>query len=228
MRVLHVIPSISPLNGGPSVALLALAGALVGRGGEVDVATTDDHGDVHLEVPFGKPVVRDGVRYFFFRRQSKFYTVSGGLAAWLIRHVTQYDLVHIHGLFSFPSVFTAMVAKLSGIPYVVQPHGTLGRWGFAQRHPYMKRSSLNQWAFYATQGDPFHIWGCFTLSEHGSGAKGSQGNWHHAISRCRPLCNDSSTLRSNRFRRAIFASIPSIPIQKDPHRPWHIIHLHTL
>ena len=40
MRVLHVIPSLSPTEGGPSFAAKAMADALAGEGVEVTIATT--------------------------------------------------------------------------------------------------------------------------------------------------------------------------------------------
>ncbi len=44
MKILHVIPSVGPLRGGPSFAMRAIAGGLVKQGIEIHVATTDDNG----------------------------------------------------------------------------------------------------------------------------------------------------------------------------------------
>ena len=142
MRVLHVIPSISPLNGGPSFALHALVRSLAVLGIDVDVATTDDHGSAHLAVPSGSPVRWEGVNYHFFHRKLRPYTFAPGIFPWLAANTAKYDLVHIHSLFSFTSTTAGWVARLTGTPYVVQPHGSLGVWGIKQRRPAFKQLSL--------------------------------------------------------------------------------------
>jgi glycosyltransferase involved in cell wall biosynthesis len=72
----------------------------------------------------------------------EFYKVSPGLARWINRHVLDYDLVHIHALFSFSSVAAAWAARNAGVPYVVRPLGTLNRYGVEKRRPLLKRLSL--------------------------------------------------------------------------------------
>src|SRR5438552_6833103 len=95
-KVLHVIPSVGPLRGGPSAMVRNLAHSLVQHGIETHVATTDDNGPESLRVPYGVPVIQDGVTYWFFPRQAHFYTVSWPLASWLSRRVREFDVVHIH------------------------------------------------------------------------------------------------------------------------------------
>src|SRR5437867_7306530 len=81
-KVLHVIPSVGPLRGGPSAMVRNLAHSLVQHGIETHVATTDDNGPESLRVPYGVPVIQEGVTYWFFPRQARFYTVSWPLASW--------------------------------------------------------------------------------------------------------------------------------------------------
>lgn len=146
MKVLHVIPSVSPLRGGPSFALRDMARGLVQAGIEVHIATTDDNGpDGHLDVPLGQPVVNEGVTCWYFRRQTRFYAVSWPLTRWLAQHINQFDLVHIHALFSYASLPTAWYAFHRNVPYIVRPLGVLNRWGITQRRPLMKQISL--WLF---------------------------------------------------------------------------------
>ena len=142
MKVLHVIPSVGPLRGGPSFVIQAMTKGLAGRGCEVHVATTDDNGPGHLPVPLGCPVQRDGVTYWHFARQQEFYTFSWPLARWLSKHVKEFDLVHIHALFSFPATAAAYAASSHRVPYVIRPLGTLSRWGIENRRPWLKRASM--------------------------------------------------------------------------------------
>jgi glycosyltransferase involved in cell wall biosynthesis len=143
LKVLHVIPSISLRHGGPSYAIRSMAHASQRAGMEVVVATTDDDGnDARLDVPLGTPVVRDDVTHLFFRRDLIPYKVSFGLARWLNRNIHQFDIVHIHALFSFSSTAAAMVAWRKKVPYVVRPLGVLNRWGLEHRRLLPKRVSL--------------------------------------------------------------------------------------
>jgi glycosyltransferase involved in cell wall biosynthesis len=83
-----------------------------------------------------------GVTYWLFPRQTAFYTVSLPLNRWLALHVADYDVVHIHALFSFSSIAAAYWARKRQVPYVVRPLGTLNRWGMKNRRRWLKRFSL--------------------------------------------------------------------------------------
>lgn len=143
MKVLHVIPSISPAHGGPSHALTTMERELSSRGVRVETCTTDDDGPGHRNgKPTGIALVENGVTRRYFRKQSEFYKFSGGLAWWIWRHAGDYDLIHIHALFSFTSVAAAWAARRAKVPYVIRPLGTLNRFGIEQRRPWLKRLSL--------------------------------------------------------------------------------------
>jgi glycosyltransferase involved in cell wall biosynthesis len=120
----------------------ALASRLSRTGIEAHIATTDDNGPEQLRVPLGVPVVEDGVTYWYFRRQTRFYTFSWPLTAWLIRHVREFDLVHIHALFSYAALPAAFLARRYGVPYIVRPLGTLNEWGMKTRRPWIKQLSF--------------------------------------------------------------------------------------
>src|ERR1700677_4503086 len=143
MKILHVIPSLSPSDGGPSVALPLMARSLVGHGVQVDVATTNDNGpDNRLDVPLCQRMQRDGYGVFYFRRQTRFYKASLPLSRWLSAHVADYDLVHIHALFSHASNSAARHAARRGIPYIIRPLGVLNSWGMENRRPLLKTLSF--------------------------------------------------------------------------------------
>ena len=142
MKVLHVIPSVGPLHGGPSFVLRTMTEALAAKGVSVSVATTDDNSGGRLNVRLDAPSLENGVIYRYFWRQTRFYTVSWPLYRWLSSHVADYDLVHIHAIFSFASTAAASVAARRGVPYVICPHGTLNSWGIANRRPNLKQLSL--------------------------------------------------------------------------------------
>jgi glycosyltransferase involved in cell wall biosynthesis len=144
VKVLHVIPSIGPLRGGPSFAVRSIASGLAASGIETHVATTDDNGPGRrLAVEFGRPCEENGVTYWYFPRQSSFYLYSAPFTGWMWRHAADYHLIHIHAVFSYCSNMAAYIASRLGIPYVVRPLGVLNRWGMEQRRPWLKRLSFS-------------------------------------------------------------------------------------
>ena len=139
MRVLHVIPSISPLRGGPSRAVIEMVAAL--RLQEVDAAilTTNDHGPgLHPDLVTGRWQQHQGVPVLAFPRWSppvaalREFAISPGLSFWLARHLKDYDLLHIHALFSYPSTTAMAQARWAGVPYILRSIGQLSPWSLAQ------------------------------------------------------------------------------------------------
>ncbi len=116
---------------------------LAAQGLTVHTATTDDDGPrARIAVPTGVPRAEAGGTVFYFPRQTSFYTFSGPMTRWLSRHVRDYDVLHIHALFSYPSTAAACVARRAGVPYLIRPLGTLSEWGLAMRRPWLKQCSL--------------------------------------------------------------------------------------
>ena len=141
MRVLHVIPSLAAAHGGPSRAMGLFEQALSLAGVQMEIATTDDDGP-------GRRLLREPVEAarsipcHRFAKRSEFYKFAPGLGVWLMQHVADYDLVHIHALFSFSSMAAASAALRAGVPYIVRPLGTLNRYGMERRRPWLKQASL--------------------------------------------------------------------------------------
>ena len=129
MRVLHIVPSISPVYGGPSQMVAGLSAAQVAAGAQVTILTTDANGDAGqppLDVPLEVPVIHDGVEIRYFRcAPFRRYKFSLKLLAWLHGQRDRYDIAHIHALFSPISTAAATVCRWRGLPYVLRPLGTL-------------------------------------------------------------------------------------------------------
>lgn len=143
MRVLHVIPSLSRVHGGPSEALALMERALTAQGIDVESATTDDDGPGRRNgKQCGVPLQENGVVRRYFAKRLEFYKPAPEFARWIAREVRHYDLVHIHALFSFTSTVAARAAYRAGVPYVIRPLGTLNDYGMRQRRPWLKRLSM--------------------------------------------------------------------------------------
>lgn len=107
------------------------------------VVTTDDDGPgKHAPVLLGQPVSTTNSIRWYFRKQAEFYKVSLPLSHWLRQNVKQFDLVHIHALFSFSSTAAARAAQRARVPYIIRPLGVLNRWGMENRRQIIKALSF--------------------------------------------------------------------------------------
>lgn len=129
LRVLQIVPSVSLVYGGPSQMVRGFAQALATAGAEVTVLTTDANGDSGqppLDVPLNQPIPTEAYTVWYFRCAPwRRYKFSPALLVWLHRHGHNYDIVHIHALFSPLSTAAATIARRQGLPYILRPLGTL-------------------------------------------------------------------------------------------------------
>ncbi len=135
MKVLHVIPSIAPLRGGPSHAVLGMVKLLRVQGIDAEIVTTNDNGNYLLDLPLGERIIYQDVPIWFLPRFSlpfKEFIFSAGLTKWLYQNIANYDLVHSHYLFSYASTCAGIFARHHKIPYVVRTIGQLTPWALAQ------------------------------------------------------------------------------------------------
>jgi glycosyltransferase involved in cell wall biosynthesis len=134
MKVLHVIPAVAPRYGGPSRAVVGMCHALRGTGVECLVAATDADGPGRLAVELGVSQRWQGVPMLFFPRQwSEAFKYSRPLSRWVRTHVEEFDLVHVHAVYSHASIAASVACRCSRVPYVVRPLGSLAPWALARR-----------------------------------------------------------------------------------------------
>lgn len=130
LSVLQVIPSLSPLYGGPSAAMGVIERALLAAGVRVETATADDDGLGRAPRPAGG--WDNGIFRHTFTRTTRAYTFAATFPAWLKQHVRDYDVVHVHGAFSHLPMSAAHVARAQGVPFVFSPHGMLLDYGLSR------------------------------------------------------------------------------------------------
>jgi glycosyltransferase involved in cell wall biosynthesis len=156
MRILNVIPAVAPRYGGPSAAIWPLVSTLNQTPDvQAEIATTDADGVggrlTANDLPTGGKV------HVFRRNWSEQWKVSIGLWRWLRRHTVEYDLIHIHAVWSFATAASAQAAEKGGVPYIVRPAGMLS--GYSWNHRGWKKRLYWQLAEHHTiQGAAgFHV-----------------------------------------------------------------------
>ncbi|MFO0165645.1 MAG: hormogonium polysaccharide biosynthesis glycosyltransferase HpsP [Microcystis sp.] len=112
-----------------SQMVLGLSAALAQLGQDVTIITTDSNGDTGqapLDVPLGVPVSQNGYQIYYFPCSPfRRYKFSLALFTWLANRAKDYDIAHIHALFSPVSSISASIARYHQLPYILRPLGTL-------------------------------------------------------------------------------------------------------
>ena len=126
MKLLHVIPSLSPATGGPAEALRQLVPNYPELGVSAEIVCLDapDSGWIPS---FAAPI------HALNWRGSK-YGRSPQLRAWLAANVSRFDGVVAHALWSYPALAVSRAARKQNVPYAVFTHGMLDPW-FQRRYP---------------------------------------------------------------------------------------------
>jgi glycosyltransferase involved in cell wall biosynthesis len=116
--------------------------ALRQRGVEASILTTNDDGPGLLaHLPLHQWHNHQGVPLLAFPRWSppgrllrplREFAFSPGLARWLGHHLQEFDVLHVHALFSYPSTAGMAVARRQGVPYVLRSIGQLNHWSLRQ------------------------------------------------------------------------------------------------
>jgi len=125
MKILHVIPTLSPASGGPAEALRQLASSYPEVGVEAEIVCQD--------VPGSPWIASYAARVHALSEHRGTYGYSPLLRAWLQQNVARFDGVVAHAMWVYSTVAAAHAAR-GRVPYAVFPHGMLDPW-FRRRYP---------------------------------------------------------------------------------------------
>jgi glycosyltransferase involved in cell wall biosynthesis len=141
VRLLHVVPTYLPATryGGPIYAVHGLCRALVRRGHEVSVFTTNVDGDRDSEVPLNAQVSLDGVSVRYFPATLRRLYRSPQMRKALDESIAGYDAVHLHSVFLWPTYAAGRAARSKSVPYVISPRGMLVPELIARKSRFVKR-----------------------------------------------------------------------------------------
>lgn len=124
MRIIHILNSADPQNGGTAEAVRGIADGQAKLGHEITVIST---GDSKL-LPDSHP----GVRWHIHRLKLRAWKWSPDFALAVSDLVKNNDIVHLHTLWEFPISEGARVSAILKKPFLLSPHGMLDRWALSQ------------------------------------------------------------------------------------------------
>lgn len=146
MRILHVVPSYIPAYryGGPIRAVHGLCKALAARGHDVHVFTTNVNGPCDSDVPLGKPIDLDGVKVSYFpSKHLRRLLWAPRMKKAFDEGIREFDLLHIHSIFLWPTWSAARAARHAHVPYIVAPHGMLVKDLIQRKSRFAKTAWIN-------------------------------------------------------------------------------------
>lgn len=128
MKILQIVSSVSDSYGGPVIGAKNLAKAFASHGHKISIYGTRKglervqekllHGYKLYEFPTQKPH-----RYYY----------SPQLSTFLKKTIKEYDIVHIHGLWTYPTFIVARICRVNNIPYIIRTCGMLDFWSISQK-----------------------------------------------------------------------------------------------
>jgi glycosyltransferase involved in cell wall biosynthesis len=124
VNITHVAPYMHPDAGGPPVVVDRLCRRLAARGHRVRVITTDA---LAGGATGWESLYADGGYDLEVHRSSGRgpFAYSRTLATAVRRAAAESDLVHLHTLWTYPTLRAAWACRKAGTPYLVMPHGML-------------------------------------------------------------------------------------------------------
>lgn len=137
MRILHVINSLNPLEGGTVECVKQIGTAVLIDGHMVEVVVCKDTAlDPWVDsFPFKVHTLGPGFGKYAF---------SSKLRAWLLENGRQYDVWIINGLWQYQGLCASRAARKLHIPYFVYTHGMLDPWS-RRAHPLKYLKKLLYW-----------------------------------------------------------------------------------
>ncbi len=136
MKILHIVPSVDPAQGGVIAVIRQQSKAITELGHQSHVLSLDDPRSACV-TQFGQPVYAMGPARGHYR-------FCAALVPWLTTHAQQYDAIVVHGLWQYHAFGTWRALRTQAVPYFVFPHGMLDPW-FRRNYPW---KHLKKWLYW--------------------------------------------------------------------------------
>jgi len=156
LKILIVVPTYFPAYefGGPIFQIHYLSKNLIKQNFTVDVCTTNKGNEKNFKSNL-KQIV-NGVNVFYFRRLfSKFY-ISISMFFFLFRNIKNYQIVHIHSVFNFPTAISLILSSVYNKKIILSPRGILDKELIKNKNTLLKKLWLFCLKRYLKKVDTFH------------------------------------------------------------------------
>jgi glycosyltransferase involved in cell wall biosynthesis len=137
LKILHVIPYFirATKTGGPAIQLFKLDQALSKIGNEITIVTSTGNLKEEIDLDFEGDMyetLEQGLSTVYLRRRKSFlpstYYFAPNLCEWLESNIQRFNIVIIHGVWTYFSWIGARICNKAGKPYLYFVHGCLDRW----------------------------------------------------------------------------------------------------
>lgn len=146
MRLLHIIRSADPRNGGPIEGVQRLAAVNARHGFRTEILSLDDpHAPFVARFPLPLHAVGPGIGNYGYTPRH---------AAWLRARHADYDAFVVNGVWQYHSLAARRVLRAAGRRYFLFTHGMLDPW-FKREYPlkHLKKSLYWRWGEYPVLRD---------------------------------------------------------------------------
>lgn len=147
MKILQIIPTLNPTAGGPVEGLIQQGVVMERHGHDVQTVCLDSPGS-----PIDARLKASAV--YLLGPSHASYGFAWRLEPWLREHARKFDVIIVHGIWTYHTYCVAKVARSLRMPYVVFLHGMLDPW-FAKQYPlkHLKKWLYWPWAEYRSLRD---------------------------------------------------------------------------
>ena len=122
LKILHVIPDISPETGGPVTAVKELCSTQDKLGHEACILSTD----------YGIEKNLSQSNEILVSCTSKTWRFSIKMYQVMFEKITWSDVVHIHTMWEYPTLLAIHIARKINKPFILRPCGMLDNWSMKQ------------------------------------------------------------------------------------------------
>tara|TARA_R110002020_G_scaffold463122_1_gene683027 strand:+ start:5284 stop:6426 length:1143 start_codon:yes stop_codon:yes gene_type:complete len=133
LNVLHIVPYVGDEASGPAYCVPAICDSLQKKGCQISLYTLNPLPEKKFSFQING-FQRSNFPHPAFGRSPEMYKA-------LLKEVNNVDIIHNHSLWMAPNIYSGLVSKKYGIPYICTPHGTMSQKAL-QRSNWKKKIAL--------------------------------------------------------------------------------------
>lgn len=128
MKVLYVIASLDKRMGGTVYSVLNYYRSIKNN---IDVTVISTF--KNDETKYFDDLIKNDNNILNFKINLSFWRFSVNFLNYLTNNISKFDVVHIHGMWTFPTYYAAKCAFKNNIPYIISPHGMVKKYALDQK-----------------------------------------------------------------------------------------------